>query len=867
MKKIFFRLLVVITVLATVFTNLFNSAGVSANGGALTITNSPVITSLAPGVTNQYTVIITNAFGMDLGVDGLGENPDGSIIPVLPQKDTNSYTARTWASIDKTHLDAGVNQSLNITVNVPAGTAPGERYAAIYMHSQPTGQGSTGIMISSVIPIIITVTGTGYTPTPAGSITSLVVASAIKGSPLEIDTTFKNTGNCRIGPNINLPYDADASDIVTVKDTSGNQISQVTVPIALPSMPSLIPTYSRTFKALLSKSGSSTGLDPGNYTAESKVTLSTGAVLDTKTLSFKVVQPPMAPTLISPGNSTSPGPLTDNITPKLQWNAVAGVDYYTVTINGLSGSSYVLFYNSDNVPGTSFVVPNQVIVAGGTYSWQVKAHNAAGWGNLSSPFYFKLSGTGAAPIIGTFTPTSGANGTVVTINGTNFTGATAVSFGGTATTSYTVNSATIITAIVGNGSTGTISVTTPSGTATSAGTFTFVTKPSITSFSPTSAVSGASIVVTGTNFTGATAVGCGDTAVASFTVNSSTQITAVLGNGDTGNIEVVTPGGTATSSAIFTFLYKPVINAFSPITTASGSSVVILGQYFTGTTAVSFGGTPATSFSIDSDYQITAIVASGSSGSVNVTSPGGTSSLDGFTLATESSTPTSSTTTSAVTTTPISRAYEGYFPPVIDDASLSYQDFTNNANSNFNAADKTGAEVSLTGTNKSGTIIIVRYLNAPQTTVQFSSGAIKGGTGKSSIKFVGVRVEGTTEGTAGVTVHYSDAEVSKYNINNLFLAYFSGGTWHKCNNISISSQNNTVSGDIPVSRLSGTAIGLGGDLTQASGGLPIATQNNNTSGAPGVSWALVGIVMVSILIVGGVVFAIERNRRKTQVDK
>jgi hypothetical protein len=584
-------------------------------------------------------------------------------------------------------------------------------------------------------------------------------------------------------------------------------------------------------------------------------------------LSFQVVQPPVAPTLISPGNATSPGPLTDNTTPTLQWNAVAGVDYYAVTINGLSGSSYVVFYNSNNITGTSFVVPDQVIAAGGTYSWQVKAHNAAGWGNLSGPFYFRISGTGAAPIIGTFTPTSGASGTVVTINGTNLTGATAVSFGGTAAASFTVNSATIITATVGNGSTGNISITTPSGTATSAGTFTVVTKPTITGFSPTSAASGASIVITGANFNGATAVGCGGTAVASFTVNSSTQITAVLGNGDTGNITVVTPGGTATSSAIFTFLYKPVINAFSPMTAASGNSVVILGQYFTGTTAVSFGDTPATSFSIDSDYQITAIVGSGSSGAVSVTSPGGTSTLDGFTLATASNTPISSTTTSAVTTSPNSRDYEGYFPPVIDEPSLTYQDFTNDANSNFNAADKTGAEISLTGTNKSGTIIIVRYLNAPQTTVQFSSGAIKGGTGKSSIKFVGVRVEGTTKGTARVTVHYTADEVNKYNINSLFLSYFSGGSWHKCSNISISSQNNTVSGDILVSRLSGTAIGLGGDLIQAAGGLPITNQNNNASGAPGVSWALVGIVMVSILIVGGVVFAIERNRRKTQVDK
>ncbi|MBF0551987.1 MAG: DUF1566 domain-containing protein, partial [Deltaproteobacteria bacterium] len=78
-----------------------------------------------------------------------------------------------------------------------------------------------------------------------------------------------------------------------------------------------------------------------------------------------------------------------------------------------------------------------------------------------------------APSIISFTPTSGRTGTSVTITGTNFTGATAVSFGITAAQSLTVNSATQITAVLGTGTTGTISVTTPGGTATSSGTFTY----------------------------------------------------------------------------------------------------------------------------------------------------------------------------------------------------------------------------------------------------------------------------------------------------------------------------------------------------------------------------------------------------------
>ena len=53
-----------------------------------------------------------------------------------------------------------------------------------------------------------------------------------------------------------------------------------------------------------------------------------------------------------------------------------------------------------------------------------------------------------APTITGFTPTSGRVGTSVTITGTNFTGATQVQFNTTNATSYTVDSATQITATV-----------------------------------------------------------------------------------------------------------------------------------------------------------------------------------------------------------------------------------------------------------------------------------------------------------------------------------------------------------------------------------------------------------------------------------
>jgi uncharacterized membrane protein len=79
------------------------------------------------------------------------------------------------------------------------------------------------------------------------------------------------------------------------------------------------------------------------------------------------------------------------------------------------------------------------------------------------------------PSVSKVSPASGpvAGGTSVTITGTGFTGATGVSFGGTAASNFTVGSDTQITAISPAGSgTVTLTVTTPNGTASAQFTYT-----------------------------------------------------------------------------------------------------------------------------------------------------------------------------------------------------------------------------------------------------------------------------------------------------------------------------------------------------------------------------------------------------------
>jgi len=230
-------------------------------------------------------------------------------------------------------------------------------------------------------------------------------------------------------------------------------------------------------------------------------------------------------------------------------------------------------------------------------------------------------------IVSGFTPASGAIGTKVTITGINFTNVTGVRFGGVPAASFVVSSPTSITAVLSKGASGNVQVITALGTGSKVG-FTFIPAPVVSSFSPQSAVAGTTIAINGANFANITGVRFGGTPASSFTVVSSTQITAVLGPGSSGYVSVSASAG---SDSLAGFKIIPVLTSFTPTSGTVGTVLHISGTGFGGTTAVSVSGIPVQSFTVDSIKGISAVISAGKSGSVSITTPAGSSTLAGFT--------------------------------------------------------------------------------------------------------------------------------------------------------------------------------------------------------------------------------------------
>jgi hypothetical protein len=189
------------------------------------------------------------------------------------------------------------------------------------------------------------------------------------------------------------------------------------------------------------------------------------------------------------------------------------------------------------------------------------------------------------PSITSFTPTSGGRGTDVVITGTNLLGTTAVSFGEAPAASFEVNSSTQITAKVGTGMTGIITVRTICGRAASWDNFNFsypvaITHGSSTPVAPQGPVPLPRILVQ-------------SVALSALKVSPGTPVTVTADVANTGAVN---------GSTKLKLYVNGQEESSQGITVSSGSSTPVTFTVIRnepGTYSIYVGGTDAGSFTVD----------------------------------------------------------------------------------------------------------------------------------------------------------------------------------------------------------------------------------------------------------------------------
>jgi len=274
----------------------------------------------------------------------------------------------------------------------------------------------------------------------------------------------------------------------------------------------------------------------------------------------------ISPTNVNPAPVDPPGTTGQYFT--VSASNAADVGTATITACGQTASQSLSSYD-----GTSWqAVPPPATPPGpGCLSSTLSATTVPSVADLGAGVIFAVVTT---PTVAAVTPTSGATagGTTVMITGTGMSGATAVAFGAVAASDFICGDTQCAAVSPPATAAGPVhvTVTTPQGVSpvsandefsyTPATTTPGVASPVVLGLQPTTGPTGGgtSVVISGTNLSGATAVDFGRTPASSFDVVSAGSITAVSPPNTAGTVDVTVTaaGGTSSATSADEFTYS-----------------------------------------------------------------------------------------------------------------------------------------------------------------------------------------------------------------------------------------------------------------------------------------------------------------------
>jgi YD repeat-containing protein len=402
---------------------------------------------------------------------------------------------------------------------------------------------------ASTGPVVVTVEGVG-----SNSVTFAVGTGSVNGTVTEASSSTPIAGAL-----------VEALQANTVK-ASTTTISSGTYTIS-----NLIPS---TYDLRFSSNGLGTVISSGNAIS-GRASLTINAALPAAgTIAGKVTKTdgstaiPGVVVKVLLGNTTVAGATADSsgnysctsVSPGTYTVQVLASGYTTQTRNGVTVTSGNTSTNDFSLTGQSLI----------SYSYDVLGRLTGVSDSLGDAATYAYDAVGnllsiarnssSQISISGFIPTQGPIGTTVAISGTGFSpipSSNTVRFNGTIATVSSATETDLTVTVPSTSTSGAISVTSPSGTATSFGIFTVTAdngQPVITTFAPTIGTVGIPITITGVNFD-ATAPNDRVVVNTSFTPTVSATATTlsinVPSNTTSGRIKATTPQGEAVSSSDF----------------------------------------------------------------------------------------------------------------------------------------------------------------------------------------------------------------------------------------------------------------------------------------------------------------------------
>ena len=412
--------------------------------GAILDTNYRLVNSSNPTTSNAAIMIFCTGLGAVTN-----QPPTGFPAPASPFSETTTTPIVTIggvrASVLFSALSPGSVGLYQVNAQVPAGTATGSAVpvvisiggvnsnsATIAIQSSPNPQPS----IASISPsstqagsgaLTLTINGSGFTQ--ASTVT-------FNGSPHAI--SFVNADQLMITLSASDLSASGNFPVVVINPPPGGGASNAInftvspAPNPKPSITALSPASAQAGSAPLTLTINGTGfLSSSTVTFNSlshapvfvsssqlTITLSVSDLATAGNFNVVVTNPPpgggtsnavnfvvsplnvplpSAPTGLSPGSGSPPGPTVNTPTPTLSWNATPGATGYAVAmINNASGAEIF----AQTVSSTSIVSPT--LMNGATYQWSVAAYNSSGLGPIAAPVYFTVQLPNQTGLTGTW---------------------------------------------------------------------------------------------------------------------------------------------------------------------------------------------------------------------------------------------------------------------------------------------------------------------------------------------------------------------------------------------------------------------------------------------------------------------------------